>query len=72
MNRLSVSLERIWFMKRFCWSPLFLVLAIGCGQSNPPPVTSSPAPSTPPATASNDETLPEGAMLVTLKLPEMT
>ena len=59
-------------MKRSCWSLLFLVLAIGCGQNNPPSVTSSPAPSESPATAPKEETLPEGAILVTLKLPEMT
>ena len=59
-------------MKRLCSSSLFLALAIGCGQNNPPPVTNTPAPSEPLAMASNDETLPEGAMLVTLKLPEMT
>ncbi len=59
-------------MKRLCSSSLFLALAIGCGQNNPPPVTSNPAPSDPLATASNNETLPEGVMLVTLKLPEMT
>jgi hypothetical protein len=59
-------------MKRFCSSSLFLALAIGCGQNNPPPVTSTPVSSEPPATASQGETLPEGAMLVTLKLPEMT
>ena len=51
---------------------MFLTLAVGCGQNNPPPVTSNPAPGAPAVTASIDESLPEGAVLVTLKLPEMT
>ncbi|MFM9961830.1 MAG: hypothetical protein ACKV2Q_11465 [Planctomycetaceae bacterium] len=55
-------------MKRFCWSFLILALAIGCGQDNPPSTTSTPSPSN----AATGESLPEGAMLVTLKLPEMT
>ena len=60
-------------MKRSCWCSLFLALAVGCGQSNPPPVASNSAPSDAPATAAaTDEALPEGAVLVTLKLPEMT
>ncbi len=59
-------------MKRSCWCSLFLALAIGCGQSNPPPVASNSAPSEPPATAASAEPLPEGVTLVTLKLPEMT
>ena len=59
-------------MKRSCWCSLLLALAVGCGQSNPPPVVNNSAPSEPPATAASDEPLPEGAVLVTLKLPEMT
>ena len=59
-------------MKRSCWCSLFLALAVGCGQSNPPPVASNSAPSEPPTTAASDEPLPEGVKLVTLKLPEMT
>lgn len=59
-------------MKRSCWCSLFLALAVGCGQSNPPPVANNSAPSDPPATAASDKTLPEGVVLVTLKLPEMT
>ena len=60
-------------MKRSCWCSLFLALAVGCGQNNPPPVASNSAPSNAPATAAaTDEALPEGVVLVTLKLPEMT
>ena len=59
-------------MKRSCWCSLFVALAVGCGQSNPPPVASNSAPSKPPALAASDEALPEGVVLVTLKLPEMT
>ena len=58
-------------MKSFCWSSMFLVLAVGCGQNNSSPVTSNPAPSEP-AAAAPTEPLPEGVVLVTLKLPEMT
>lgn len=59
-------------MKRSCWSALFLALAVGCGQNDPPPVASNSAPSQSSTTAAAGEALPEGAMLVTLKLPEMT
>lgn len=59
-------------MSRFCWSSLFLALAVGCGQSSSSPVSSASAPSEPPATAVVDEPLPEGVVLVKLKLPEMT
>ena len=59
-------------MKRSSWCSLFLALAVGCGQSNSPPVGNNSAPSELPALATSDEPLPEGAGLVTLKLPEMT
>jgi hypothetical protein len=58
-------------MKRSYWCSLFLALAVGCGQSNPPTVANNSAPSGSPA-AANHEPLPEGVVLVTLKLPEMT
>ena len=54
-------------MKKFWMSSLMLTAAIGCGQSSPSPVASDP-----PAVAPVEETLPEGTVLVTLKLPEMT
>ena len=54
-------------MKKFCWSSMLLVIAIGCGQSSPPMSNNSA-----PVTVSTDEPLPEGTLLVTLKLPEMT
>ena len=59
-------------MKRLFWSSMILTLAVGCGQNNPQPVASNSAAGAPAATASIDEPLPEGAVLVTLKLPEMT
>ena len=54
-------------MKKFWLSSLMLTAALGCGQSSPPPVASDPT-----ATAPVEEALPEGVVLVTLKLPEMT
>ncbi len=54
-------------MKKFWLSSLMLTAALGCGQSSPSPVASDP-----PATAPAEEALPEGVVLVTLKLPEMT
>lgn len=54
-------------MKKFWVSSLMLSAALGCGQNSPPPVASNP-----PAAAPVDEQLPEGTVLVTLKLPEMT
>ncbi len=59
-------------MKRSCWCSLFLALAVGCGQNNPHPATSNSAPSESSPTAAANEALPEGVVLVTLKLPEMT
>lgn len=53
---------------RMLWlSSLMLVAALGCGQNNPTPVASDP-----PQAAAVDAALPEGTVLVTLKLPEMT
>lgn len=56
-------------MRTFWLSSLMLTTALGCGQNN-----SSPMSSNPPAaeTAPVQETLPEGTILVTLSLPEMT
>ena len=54
-------------MRKFLLSSLMLTAALGCGQSNPPPVASDS-----PVVAPVDEALPEGTVLVTLKLPEMT
>ena len=54
-------------MKKFWLSSLMLTAALGCGQNSPPPVANNP-----PAAAPIEETLPEGVVLVTLKLPEMT
>ncbi len=54
-------------MRKFWLSSLMLTAALGCGQNNPPPVASDP-----PALAPVDDALPEGVVLVTLKLPEMT
>ena len=54
-------------MRKFWLSSLMLTTALGCGQNNPSPVASDS-----PAVASIDEALPEGTVLVTLKLPEMT
>lgn len=59
-------------MKRSCWCSLFLALAVGCGQSNPSSTTSNSAPSESSPTAATNDALPEGVVLVTLKLPEMT
>ncbi|GDY10759.1 hypothetical protein LBMAG52_42470 [Planctomycetia bacterium] len=44
-----------------------LTAAIGCGQNSPSPVASDL-----PVAAPIDEALPEGTVLVMLKLPEMT
>ena len=54
-------------MKKFWLSSLMLTAALGCGQNSPSPVVSDS-----PAVAPVDEALPEGTVLVTLKLPEMT
>ena len=54
-------------MKKFWLSSLMLSAALGCGQNSPSPVVSDP-----PAAAPVDEALPDGVVLVTLKLPEMT
>lgn len=54
-------------MRKFLLSSLMLTAAIGCGQSSTPPVASDPLTAAP-----VEETLPEGVVLVTLKLPEMT
>ena len=54
-------------MKKFWLSSLMLTAALGCGQNSPPPVASDP-----PAAVPVEEALPEGVVLVTLKLPEMT
>lgn len=54
-------------MRKFWLSSMMLTAALGCSQNSPPPVASNP-----PATAPTDEALPEGTVLVTLKLPEMT
>ncbi len=54
-------------MRKFWLSSLMLTAAIGCGQNSAAPVASDP-----PAVAPVDEALPEGTVLVTLKLPEMT
>lgn len=60
-------------MRKFWLSSLMLTAALGCGQNSPPPVASNP-PAADPASAAApvDEALPEGVVLVTLKLPEMT
>lgn len=54
-------------MRKFWMSSLLLSAALGCGQSSPSPVASNSPAATP-----VDEQLPEGTVLVTLKLPEMT
>lgn len=58
-------------MNRFWLSSLLLALAVGCGQNNSPPVTNNSDSETS-ATAAASEPLPEGVVLVTLELPEMT
>lgn len=58
-------------MKNFWLSALLLTAAIGCGQNNPPPVAND-SPAADPTAAVSNEPLPEGVVLVTLKLPEMT
>ena len=59
-------------MKRFCWTSMFLTLAVGCGQNNSSSESSYPASNDSSATSRADEPLPEGVVLVTLKLPGMT
>jgi copper chaperone CopZ len=54
-------------MRKFWLSSLMLTAALGCGQNSPSPVASDS-----PAVAPVDEALPEGVVLVKLKLPEMT
>ena len=54
-------------MRKFWLSSLMLTAAIGCGQNSSPLVVSDS-----PAVAPVEEALPEGVVLVTLKLPEMT
>ncbi len=54
-------------MRKFWLSSLMLTAALGCGQGSPPPVANDS-----PTVAPVDEALPEGTVLVTLKLPEMT
>ncbi len=59
-------------MRKFWLSSLMLTAALGCGQSGSPPVASDPPAADPASVAPADEALPEGTVLVTLKLPEMT
>lgn len=59
-------------MRKFWLSSLMLTAAIGCGQNSPSPVASDPPVADPVSAAPVDEALPEGVVLVTLKLPEMT
>lgn len=54
-------------MRKFWLSSLVLTAAIGCGHHSAAPVASDPSEPAP-----IQETLPEGVVLVTLKLPEMT
>ncbi len=54
-------------MSKLWLNSLLLTVALGCGQSSPPPVANDP-----PTAPAVNETLPEGVVLVTLKLPEMT
>ena len=59
-------------MRKFWLSSLMLTAALGCGQSGPSPVASDSPVADPASVATADEALPEGTVLVTLKLPEMT
>ena len=59
-------------MRKFWLSSLMLTAALGCGQNSPPPVTSGSPIADPASVSPVDEALPEGIVLVTLKLPEMT
>ena len=59
-----MALEEILFMSKFWWNSALLALVVGCGQ---PPVSNDTA-----TTPAVETSLPDGAMLVTLKLPEMT
>ena len=59
-------------MRKLWLSSLMLTAALGCGQNSPPPVASDPHATEPASAAPVGETLPEGVVLVTLKLPEMT
>lgn len=59
-------------MRKFWLSSLMLTAALGCGQSSPPPVANDPPATDSVSVAPVDEALPEGVVLVTLKLPEMT
>ena len=59
-------------MRKFWLSSLMLTAALGCGQSSSTPVVSDSPVADPASVAPADEALPEGTVLVTLKLPEMT
>ncbi len=59
-------------MRKFWLSSLMLTAVLGCGQSSPPPVANDSPVADPASVAPADEALPEGTVLVTLKLPEMT
>lgn len=59
-------------MRKFWLSSLMLTAAIGCGQNSPSPVASDSRVADPASVAPVDEALPEGVVLVKLKLPEMT
>lgn len=59
-------------MRKFWLSSLMLMAALGCGQDSAAPVAGDAPVADPASAAPVDEALPEGTVLVTLKLPEMT